>query len=144
MKMRFVLAMLAYLLPTFPLGYFWHLVTFAEQYKRLALLREDVIIPFGLTTMVIQAVAFAWAYPKLFGAEGRHWLRGALGFGTFFGALAWSFAVLPAAAKYRMSSVADFVLLESTFTLLQFLIVSPLIALAYRPSAQRLSPAVSA
>ena len=79
MKKPFVLAVLAYLVPTFPLGYVWHLVTFADHYKRLALLREDVIIPFGLATMVIQAVAFAWAYPKLFGGNGRHWLRGAFG-----------------------------------------------------------------
>ena len=76
MKKPFVLAVLAYLLPTFPLGYFWHLVTFADHYKRLALLREDVIIPFGLITMIIQAIAFAGAYPRLFGRHGRHWLRG--------------------------------------------------------------------
>jgi len=38
-----------------------------------------------------------------------------------------------------MTSVPDFVLLETGFTILQFLVVSPLIALAYRqsPQAQR-------
>jgi len=135
MRKPFVLAVLAYLLPTFPLGYFWHLVTFADQYKRLELFRDDVIIPFGLSTMAIQAVFFAWVYPRLFGSNG--WLRGALGFGVFFGVLAWSFAVLPVAAKYRMSSVVDFLLLETSFTVAQFLIVSPLIALAYRAEGWR-------
>lgn len=131
MRKSFWLAVLAYLLPTFPLGYFWHLVTFADQYHRLAMYRDDVIIPFGLLSMVIQAMLFAWAYPRLFPAYRGQWLRGALAFGAFFGLLAWSFAVLPVAAKYRMASVPDFLWLESTFTLLQFLIVSPLVALAY-------------
>lgn len=137
MKKSFWLAVLAYLLPTFPLGYFWHLVTFAEQYRRLAMFREDVIIPLGLLTMIIQAVLFAWAYPRLFAASRGQWLRGALQFGGFFGVLAWSFAVLPVAAKYRMSSVPDFLLLETAFTVLQFAIVSPLVALAYSNSSQR-------
>lgn len=144
MSKSFWLAVLAYLLPTFPLGYFWHLVTFADQYRQLAMYRDDVIIPFGLTSMAIQALLFAWAYPRLFGPNAAHWLRGALGFGIFFGALAWSFAVLPVAAKYRMSSVQDFLMLETAFTVLQFLIVSPLIALAYRSGAGKAVRAVVA
>jgi hypothetical protein len=54
---------------------------------------------------------------------------------VLFSIFAWSFAVLPVAAKYRMASVADFLLLETAFTLLQFLLVAPLIALAYRGAA---------
>lgn len=132
MNRSFWLAVLAYLLPTFPLGYFWHLVTFAERYRQLAMYRDEVMIPLGLASMVIQALFFAWAYPRLFGSRDVSWRSGALRFGLFFGALAWSFAVLPVAAKYRMSSVADFLVLETCFTALQFAVVSPLIALAYR------------
>lgn len=135
MRRSFWLAVLAYLLPTFPLGYFWHLVTFADRYHQLAMYRDDVIIPLGLASMVIQALFFAWAYPRLFGADASRWLRGASRFGVVFGTLAWSFAVLPVAAKYRMASVADFLLLETAFTVLQFMVVSPLIALAHRSGA---------
>jgi hypothetical protein len=135
MNKSFWLAVLAYLLPTFPLGYVWHLVTFADRYHQLAMYRDDAIIPLGLTSMAIQALLFAWAYPRLFGDRATTWWRGAAGFGLFFGALAWSFAVLPVAAKYRMSSVPDFLMLETAFTLVQFAIVSPLIALAYRTTA---------
>ncbi len=144
MNKSFWLAVLAYLVPSFPLGYFWHLVTFADRYQQLAMYRDEVIIPLGLTSMAIQALLFAWAYPRLFGDRGASWWRGAAGFGIRFGALAWSFAVLPVAAKYRMSSVPDFVLLETAFTLLQFAIVSPLIALAYRSVAGRSVPGASA
>lgn len=132
MNKSFWLAVLAYLLPTFPLGYFWHLVTFAERYHQLNMYRDDVLIPLGLASMVTQALLFAWAYPRLFGHHVASWRSGALRFGLFFGVLAWSFAVLPVAAKYRMSSVSDFMVLETLFTILQFAIVSPLVAFAYR------------
>jgi hypothetical protein len=143
MDKRFWLAILAYLLPTFPLGYVWHLVAFADQYRQLAIYRDEVIIPLGLASMAIQAGLYAWAYPRLFGAS-TSWSRGAWGFGLLFGGLAWTFAVLPVAAKYRMASIADFLVLETAFTLLQFLVVSPLIALAYRPTAQEAASAAAA
>lgn len=131
---QYALAILAYLVPTFPLGYFWHLVVFADRYHALAMYRDDVIIPFGLVSMAIQALAFAWAFPRLFGARDERWGRGAVKFALVFGALAWSFAVLPVAAKYRMSSVAEFLWLETAFTVVQFAIVAPLIALAWKGS----------
>lgn len=144
MRKSFWLAALAYLIPTFPLGYFWHLVTFADHYRRLEMYRDEVIIPLGLGSMVIQALIFAWVYPRLFPADRVSWQRGALAFGCVFGVLAWSFLVLPVAAKYRMASVADFILLETCFTALQYAVVSPLIALAWRGSSARNASAVSA
>jgi hypothetical protein len=137
MKKSFWLAMLAYLLPTFPLGYVWHLVTFKDAYDRLELYRAEVIIPFGLASMLVQAVILAWVYPKLFSTRREHWIASAVRFGGVFAALAWSFTTLPVAAKYQMSSVTDFMKLETAFTILQFAIVSPLIALAYRSARDR-------
>ncbi len=126
------LAVAAYILPTFPLGYSWHLTLFKEEYERLDLYRAEVIIPFGLASMAIQALLFAWLYPRIFDTRRDAWRRGALGFGLVFGVLAWSFTTLPVAAKYQMSSVGDFLLLETGFTLLQFAVVSPLVSLACR------------
>ncbi|HQR22420.1 MAG TPA: hypothetical protein PKV98_16250, partial [Burkholderiaceae bacterium] len=60
------------------------------------------------------------------------------------GVMAWSFAVLPVAAKYRMTSVQDFMVLETAFTVLQFAVVSPLIALAHRLGEGKSAAAVSA
>jgi hypothetical protein len=137
MRKGFWLAALAYLLPTFPLGYVWHLVTFKEAYDRLEIFRAVVIIPFGLASMLIQAAIFAWAYPKLFSTRRDRWHTSALQFGVTFALLSWSFMTLPVAAKYQMTSITDFLLLETGFTILQFAVVAPLIALAYRePGAQ--------
>lgn len=130
--MSYWLAVLAYLLPTFPLGYFWHLKTFAPAYHSLQMYRDTVIIPLGLASMVLQALIFAWAYPHLFDTSPDRWLAGAFGFFAVMGGLAWSFVVLPVAAKYRMTDVRRFMVLETAFTALQFAVVSPLIALAWR------------
>lgn len=139
MKKSFLLAMLAYLLPSFPIGYAWHLVTFKEAYARLDLFRAEVIIPFGLTAMLLQAAIFAWAYPRLFSTRRDDWIGSAVRFAGVFATLSWSFTTLPVAAKYQMSSVMDFMQLESAFTVVQFAVVSPLIALAYRGDTQHTS-----
>jgi hypothetical protein len=69
---------------------------------------------------------------RLFSTSRDAWLRGAVGFGVVFGILAWSFTTLPVTANYRMTSVRSFLVLESAFTVVQFAIVSPLIAWAWR------------
>lgn len=130
MNKSFWLAVAAYLIPTFPIGYFWHLALFAERYHQLDLYRPDVIIPMGILSMLTQALLYAWMYPRLFGK--CDWKISALRFGAVFGLLSWSYTTLPIAAKYQMTSIPDFMLLESGFTLVQFAVVAPLIALAYR------------
>lgn len=51
---KLILAVLAYVLPTFPLGYFWHLKTFANHYRSLEVYRDNLLIPFGLLSMLVQ------------------------------------------------------------------------------------------
>jgi hypothetical protein len=96
------------------------------------LYRAAVIVPFGLAAMSIQAVTFSWMYPRLFSTARRDWPGSALRAGLVFGILAWSFTTLPVAAKYQMASVSQFLWLETSFTALHFLIVAPLMALAWR------------
>lgn len=131
---RFWLAVVAYLLPTFPLGYVWHLVLFQQQYHDLQLYRTDVIIPLGLAAMLTQSIIFAWLYPRVFSTRREEWISSAAQFFAVVAPLAWSFTTLPVAAKYEMTSIPVFLALETSFTLVHFLVVSPLLALAYRES----------
>ncbi len=128
----FWLGVAAYLLPTFPIAYAWHLVVFAPAYESLAIYRPDPIIPFGLASMLIQGVVFSWAYPRLFPERGSGIWRPGLVYGFALAILSWSFTTLAVAAKNIMSSVPTYIELETGFTLLQFAIVGPLIALAHR------------
>jgi hypothetical protein len=128
----FWLGVAAYLLPTFPIAYAWHLVIFAPTYESLAIYRPEPIIPLGLASMIIQGLIFSWAYPRLFRQRGRAILMPGLTYGLGLALLSWSFTTLAVAAKNIMASVPLYMALETGFTLLQFLIVGPLIALAYR------------
>lgn len=134
MARKFWFAFAAYVAPTFPLGYLWHLSFFKHRYDALGLYREEVIIPLGLAAMVTQGLVFAYIYPRLFSTAATDWLVGALKFFLIFGLLSWSFQVLPVAAKYNMVSAISFITLETAFTFLHFAVTAPLIALAWRQS----------
>jgi hypothetical protein len=131
-KSSFWLGIAAYLVPTFPIAYVWHLVLFAPAYDALGIYRPDPIIPFGFASMVIQGVIFSWAYPRLFPGRGSAIFKSGLAYGLVLAVLSWSFTTLAVAAKHIMASVPLYVELETGFTLLQFAIVGPLIALAHR------------
>ncbi len=88
-------------------------------------------MPFGLLSMLIQGAAFSWAYPRAFPGHGSI-LKNGLVYGLMIGLLSWSFTTLAVAAKNVMTSVPIYLTLETGFTLLQFIVVGPLIALAHR------------
>ncbi len=130
--MGFWLGVAAYLLPTFPVAFVWHLVLFEPAYHSLQIYRADPIIPFGLASMIVQAAIFSWAYPLVFPVPRWSIWRDGLLYGLAIGLLSWSFTTLAVAAKHPMTSLTGYVALETGFTVLQFLIVGPLIAMAYR------------
>lgn len=130
MSRRFWLGFAAYLVPTFPLGYVWHLVLFAPQYHELNAYRPEMLIPIGIASMIIQGALLSWAYPKLSG-DGP-WLTSGLKFGLLVGTFAWTLSTLAVSAKHVMTSVPDFLVLETAFSIVQYAIVGPLIALAWR------------
>lgn len=131
MLRRIGIGALSYLLPTFALGFVWHLVAFKGYYDALAMYRSDVIVPFGFLAMALQAVLFAWVFDRSFVVRGEVSVgRRAFYFAAFGAALSWSFTTLSVAAKNVMTSVPDYVLIESAFTVVQWAIVGPLMALA--------------
>jgi hypothetical protein len=128
---RFVFGILAYVVPTFLLGFVWHLVLFGDYYEALGIYRDDMIFPLGLASMLIQAILFALIYEKAFGGSELEAGR-VLRYGLAGAALSWSFTTLAVAAKNVMTSVPDYMLIETAFTLVQWAIVAPVMALALR------------
>lgn len=129
MSKRVAVAALSYLVPTFLLGFVWHLVLFKAYYDALAIYRRDVIIPFGFMSMAIQSLLFAWIYDRSFAAAAGNTLRRGLAYALFGAALSWSFTTIAVAAKNVMSSVPDYLLIETAFTAVQWAIVGPMTAL---------------
>jgi hypothetical protein len=132
---RYGFAVLAYLVPTFALGFVWHLVLFQSYYDALAIYRPDIIIPFGFLSMLIQAAVFAWLYDKVFAGSHGSRLSRIIGYGAIGAILSWSFTTLAVAAKNVMTSVPDYVLIETAFTLVQWALVAPLTVLTSRQSS---------
>lgn len=125
---RHAIGAAAYVMPTFAIAIVWHLFVFADTYQALQVYRDDKIVPFGLAAMTIQGVIYAWVYGRLFAHLSV--TRGALRFAAAAASLAWTYSVLAVAAKHPMTSVADYVAIETAFTAVQFAVASPLIALA--------------
>jgi hypothetical protein len=134
--MRFGLVVLAYLVPTFALGFVWHLMLFEHYYQALAIYRSDIIIPFGFLSMLIQGTAFAWIYEKAFARLAGTVLSRGLVYAAVGAALSWSFTTIAVAAKNVMTSVPDYLVIETAFTVVQWIMVGPLTALAFA-GAQR-------
>lgn len=133
---RFILAVLAYLIPTFALGFVWHLILFENYYKALQIYRDDVIIPFGLLSMLIQAVIFAGIYARVFSQSEGRFLSRALTYSAIGAALSWSFTTLAVAAKNVMTSVPNYLVIETGFTLVQWIMVGPLTVLVFGRAAK--------
>jgi hypothetical protein len=134
---RFILAVLAYLVPTFALGFVWHLILFEHYYEALAIYRSNIIIPFGFLSMLIQAVIFALIYEKTFAQREGAFLSRALAYAALGAVLSWSFTTLAVAAKNVMASVPNFLLIETGFTIVQWIMVGPLTVLAFRRPMRR-------
>ena len=137
MKMRFGLGVLAYVAPTFALGFVWHLMLFKDYYEHLAIYRKDIIIPFGFLSMLIQAFLFAWVYQRAFVQSNGSLLSRGLRYATFGAVLSWSFTTLAVAAKNRMASVPDYLVIETAFTAVQWIMVGPLTTLAFARAPQK-------
>ena len=126
---KHILAVLAYMLPAFPLGFLWHLTIFDDYYKSLHVYREEIIIPFGIASMLIQGIIWSVVYKHMF--SGEPILKGALKFAVLAGPLAWSFHALAVSAKHHMTSVSDYLGMETASIIVLYAIVSPLIAWVY-------------
>jgi hypothetical protein len=141
---RYLFGILAYLIPTFALGFVWHLVLFESYYDALAIYRRDIIIPFGFLSMLIQGAIFAWAYENAFAqAGGSLWSR-VLRYGLGGAVLSWSFTTLAVAAKNVMASVPDYLLIETAFTIVQWALVAPLTVTASSLQSWRSERKISA
>jgi hypothetical protein len=128
---RYVLGFAAYVVPTFLLGFVWHLMLFESYYGALQIYRGDIIIPLGLLSMLIQAAIFAWIYRQAFMGREGSFLSRAAAYGALGAVLSWSYTTLAVAAKNIMTSVPDYLLIETAFTVVQWIIVAPLTVAAF-------------
>lgn len=118
---RFALAVLAYVVPTFILGFTWHLVLFKAVYDAFGVYnRAEPIIPLGLGTMIVQGVVLAWLYGRAADAGAASSRRDALAFCLVMGVFFTSGTVVALAAKAVIHDLAGWFAYSFAFSGLQF------------------------
>ena len=117
---------------------------FKEYYESLAIYRPDVIIPLGFFSMLVQSVMFALIYERMFAPEDSSVTSSVLKYAILGALVSWSFTTLAIGAKNIMNSVPRFMVIETAFTVVQWVMVAPLTALAFRAARGRTSMSGSA
>lgn len=113
----FYLYLLGYLVVSFVLGAVWHMVFFKEYYKKLAIYSniDKPRFSFGLSSMLLQAIVFAYVYPLI----ASPWL---FSLGLFM--LLTSFMVFAEAGKQNATSLSGFVTIQIAFSAVQTILVT--------------------
>ena len=111
---------LEYVIVSFALGAVWHVVLFAEYYKKLAIYSriENPRFVFGFTAMLLQSVVLSYVYQQINSI-------GMFSVGLFL--TLESFMVFAEAGKQNTNSLSGFVFIQTAFCLVQ----TALVALVY-------------
>jgi hypothetical protein len=128
---KFTLTALAYIVPTMFLGYVWHLIIFKDLYDSLSIYnRSQPIIPLGFFSMILQGLIMAYLYP--FYAREKSTVGKAVVFSLLLGLFLFSVSTLANAAKIQVTSMTKWLLIQTAFHLLQFVVAGLLIGLVNR------------
>ena len=131
MTKKFVLATLAYLIPSMILGMTWHFVIFKDLYESLGIYnRAEPIIPLGMISMLIQGFIMAYLF-SFFYREGNAITQG-IKFGLIMGLFLFSVSTLANAAKIEVTSISTWIMVQFAFHLIQFVIVGIGIGWVYK------------
>lgn len=133
---RHALAFFAFVIPTLMVGFGWKYGLFRSEYEALQMHRRDISMVLAFGSLFIQAAFWAFVCARL---SARGFLRRSVSLFLLACPVGWSFGVCMVGAKHVMTSVPDFVVLESGFTVVMYLVVCPLMSAAYihSPAAGR-------
>lgn len=127
---KFIWAAATYAVLTFVIAATWHLVLFKGVYDQLGIFtRKEPLIPLGIASILMQAGVLSYLYPRFYRGGGP--LREGLSFGLLTGVLMASIAVFAEAGKQQVNSVATWLVFESAYYLLQFMLSGIVIGMVY-------------
>lgn len=116
---KFVFATLIYLVFSMIHGLTWHFLFFKDLYDSLGIYnRVEPIIPLGLTSMLIQGIIIAYLYPFVF--KGGSPVKEGLRFAFIMGLFLFSVSTLANGAKIQVTSMSQWVAVQSAFHVIQF------------------------
>ena len=128
---KFLTTTVGYSVVSMAIGMSWHFVFFKDLYHQLGIYnRAEPIIPLGLLSMIVQGLIMSYLYP-FFRPGVRPIVRG-ITFSLLMGLFLFSVSTLANAAKIEVSSMCTWLLLQSGFHGIQFVLMGMVFGLVYR------------
>ena len=133
---KFIFATLVYVVITMAIALPWHLVIFKDLYASLGIYnREPPIIPLGLASMIIQGMVLAYFYPLFYKGGNPIWQG--IKFGLIMGVFLFSVSTLANAAKIQVTSMSIWILIQTAFHSIQFILTGAGIGLVYGKNPEK-------
>ena len=119
-----------------------------EPQKRISLRPGDLplvekVVLSQWARSLLQAFIFAWIYQEAFAKRNGSLMIRGLRYGVTGAVHSWSFTTLAVAAKNVMTSVPDYLAIETAFTAVQWIMVGPLTSLAFARAPQKATVGIS-
>lgn len=129
-----IYSVIGYMIASLIPAMIWHMFIFADKYEEMgASTRMEPIVEFGLFSMLIQAFAFSYFYPRYLAFENlKSSFKTGIKFNLIMGSVVWSVMVFATAAKFDIDPVWDFVALGTCFQMIQYVCVGLTFGLIYR------------
>ena len=124
-----ILGALAYILPSMPLGYFWHLTVFKKQYDKWQYFPADRSVPLAFIAMVIQGTILSVTYAILPVEHAS--IANIFIFASIMGIFFWSRVVVPSMAQYSTTRKPGFFFLETAYLVGQYALFGALLCVVY-------------
>ncbi len=125
-----LLSILAFMVASFAAQGLSHFVVNGEHFAAIPFMRPDPIIPLGLLVMIFQGATISIALHRWRG--GAATLSDGVLIAAAFGAFLVSYIAIVEPSKYVVPSPADWILVEATTGLAQFVVFGMLLGLIHR------------
>ena len=131
-----VLGTLAFVVASFLVQALSHFVVNSSHYAAIPFMRAEPILPLGVFTMILQGAVLSYLFPLLRRGDNRSTstVGSALRFSWIMGLFLGSYIALVEPSKYVAPSVATWIGVEASATLLQFTLFGLLLAWVHRPA----------
>jgi hypothetical protein len=127
--MKIFLGALAYILPTFPYAYIWHLKIFKKKYEEWDYFGGNPSPPIGLVAILIQGAVLSVAYSLL--PFNQTSVGSGLTFAGIMGVYHWTTHVIAPMAKHIATRTSGFFWMETAYLIGQFAVFGVLISKVY-------------
>lgn len=124
----FIIATVAYIIFNFVFAMVWNLGIFKNQYKILtgSTAREKPVIPLGLLAIIVQAIALSIVFSMFY--TGANPINEGLLLGLLIGSYSIVYGAFVVPAKFNISPVWKYTVLELVYGMLHFGIAGIIVA----------------